>query len=181
MTATTPVTTPSNAQTTAAMVVAGIDLGGSRHGTLTNRTARCPSAVRSAWPSMTVCTISGSHSPGCLHAAVTASVDRASANSPNMGLAIAVMHDATDSWRRHGVDVDTAKLWYLGDRSDVVDYLNAHGGETTGTQRGDVVRCAPALRADQPRRCGAHRPVACHRRPEMITGYRKINGWAGFQ
>jgi hypothetical protein len=89
---------------------------------------------------MTVRTISGSHSPGCLHAAVTASVDRPSANLPNMGLAIAVMHDATDSWHRHGVDVgtaklwylDIAKLWYLGDRSHVVDYVTPVAGKPLG-------------------------------------------------
>jgi hypothetical protein len=79
MTVTTPITRPFNAQTTATEVVAGI-----------------------AQPSMTVRTISGSHSPGSSRAAVTASLGRASANVPNMGRA-----------------------------DDVVDYLIGHGGETT--------------------------------------------------
>jgi hypothetical protein len=76
MTATTPTTTPFKAQTTAAEavagidVVAGIDLGGNQDGSLTNRTARCPRAGRSAQPFLTVRTISSSHSPGCLRDAV---------------------------------------------------------------------------------------------------------------
>jgi methyltransferase (TIGR00027 family) len=42
------------------------------------------------------------------------------------------MKDATDRWREHGFDVEWADLWYLGERNDVADYLNAHGWEAAG-------------------------------------------------
>jgi methyltransferase (TIGR00027 family) len=35
--------------------------------------------------------------------------------------------ELTDRWRRHGYDLDMAGLFYQGPRSNVIDYLSAHG------------------------------------------------------
>ena len=40
------------------------------------------------------------------------------------------MHETVDRWRAHGFDVEMTDLWYLGDRHDVADYLNARGWKT---------------------------------------------------
>jgi O-methyltransferase involved in polyketide biosynthesis len=37
------------------------------------------------------------------------------------------VHETVDQWRAHGFDVEMTDLWYLGDRHDVADYLNARG------------------------------------------------------
>jgi O-methyltransferase involved in polyketide biosynthesis len=37
------------------------------------------------------------------------------------------MRQSTESWRKHGFDVEMTDLWYGGDRNDVVDYLDRHG------------------------------------------------------
>ncbi|MGH3561862.1 MAG: class I SAM-dependent methyltransferase [Mycobacterium sp.] len=66
----------------------------------------------------------------------------ATENMPDAGRAMAMMQDrmtaAVDRWRQHGFDVAMTDLWYLGDRNDVVDYLGAHGWETTGTSVADL-------------------------------------------
>jgi hypothetical protein len=74
----------------------------------------------------------------------------ASQNLSNMGQAVDVMQDATDSWCRHGVDVDLAELWYRGDSNDVVDDLNARGRATTGTSV-TTPAAAHGLFPDRPR------------------------------
>jgi O-methyltransferase involved in polyketide biosynthesis len=48
------------------------------------------------------------------------------------------MREVTDRWRQHGFDVEMTDLWYPGDRSDVVDYLNTHGWEATATRVADL-------------------------------------------
>jgi methyltransferase (TIGR00027 family) len=40
------------------------------------------------------------------------------------------MHETVDRWRAHGFDLEMTDLWYLGDRHDVADYLNARGWKT---------------------------------------------------
>ena len=40
------------------------------------------------------------------------------------------MHEIVDRWRAHGFDLEMTDLWYLGDRHDVADYLNARGWKT---------------------------------------------------
>jgi methyltransferase (TIGR00027 family) len=61
----------------------------------------------------------------------------ASENMPNASEAVPMMAEqmrqTTDSWRRHGFDVEMTDLWYAGDRHDVVDYLNSHGWSATAT------------------------------------------------
>jgi methyltransferase (TIGR00027 family) len=55
----------------------------------------------------------------------------ATENMPNASQAVPVMADrmrqSTESWRKHGFDVEMTDLWYGGDRNDVVDYLDRHG------------------------------------------------------
>jgi methyltransferase (TIGR00027 family) len=55
----------------------------------------------------------------------------ATENMPDAGQAVPMMADriqqATESWRKHGFDLEMTDLWYDGDRHDVVDYLNTHG------------------------------------------------------
>jgi methyltransferase (TIGR00027 family) len=46
------------------------------------------------------------------------------------GASVAVqdrLHDAVDSWRKHGFDVEMTDLWYFDDRHDVADYLSNRG------------------------------------------------------
>ena len=66
----------------------------------------------------------------------------ASENVPNAGRLVPRMADrmreVTDRWRQHGFDVEMTDLWYPGDRSDVVDYLNTHGWEATATRVADL-------------------------------------------
>jgi O-methyltransferase involved in polyketide biosynthesis len=55
----------------------------------------------------------------------------ATENMPNASEAVPVMADrmrqSTESWRKHGFDVEMTDLWYGGDRHDVIDYLDSHG------------------------------------------------------
>lgn len=66
----------------------------------------------------------------------------ATENVPDAGSVVPRMADrmreATDRWRQHGFDVEMTDLWYPGDRSDVVDYLNTHGWEATATPVADL-------------------------------------------
>ncbi len=48
------------------------------------------------------------------------------------------MRQTTDRWREHGFDIEMTDLWYPGDRSDVVDYLNTHGWQATSTKVADL-------------------------------------------
>jgi methyltransferase (TIGR00027 family) len=52
------------------------------------------------------------------------------------GAAVAVqdrLHDAVESWRKHGFDVEMTDLWYFDDRHDVADYLSNRGWTITET------------------------------------------------
>ncbi|BBZ10333.1 class I SAM-dependent methyltransferase [Mycobacterium branderi] len=48
------------------------------------------------------------------------------------------MREVVERWRTHGLDVDMTDLWYEGDRSDVVDYLNGHGWAASVTDATDL-------------------------------------------
>jgi O-methyltransferase involved in polyketide biosynthesis len=37
-----------------------------------------------------------------------------------------------ERWRRFGLDLNAADLFYLGERSIVIDYLTGHGWRVTG-------------------------------------------------
>jgi methyltransferase (TIGR00027 family) len=67
----------------------------------------------------------------------------ATENVPNAGQAVPVMADrmrqSTESWRRHGFDVEMTDLWYGGDRHDVVDYLGSHGWNLSATGAAELV------------------------------------------
>jgi methyltransferase (TIGR00027 family) len=43
------------------------------------------------------------------------------------------MREVTDQWREHGFDIEMTDLWYVGDRNDIVDYLDTHGWTTVAT------------------------------------------------
>lgn len=66
----------------------------------------------------------------------------ATENVPDAARAVPMMADrireATDRWRQHGFDVEMTDLWYPGERSDVVDYLNTHGWEADATSVTDL-------------------------------------------
>ena len=40
--------------------------------------------------------------------------------------------------RAHGFDIEMTDLWYLGDRHDVADYLDARGWKTDQTTMADL-------------------------------------------
>lgn len=43
-----------------------------------------------------------------------------------------------ERWREHGFDVDLSKLWYVGDRNSVVDYLTDSGWAVTARRRPEL-------------------------------------------
>jgi O-methyltransferase involved in polyketide biosynthesis len=67
----------------------------------------------------------------------------ATENMPNAGQAVPVMADrmrqSTESWRKHGFDVEMTDLWYAGDRHDVVEYLGSHGWEVSAISAAELV------------------------------------------
>ena len=67
----------------------------------------------------------------------------ATENVPNASQAVPIMADrmrqSTESWRKHGFDVEMTDLWYGGDRHDVVDYLGSHGWNVAVTGAADLV------------------------------------------
>jgi methyltransferase (TIGR00027 family) len=48
------------------------------------------------------------------------------------------MSETVDRWRAHGFDIEMTDLWYLGDRHDVADYLDARGWTTGQTTMADL-------------------------------------------
>jgi len=48
------------------------------------------------------------------------------------------MSETVDRWRAHGFDIEMTDLWYLGDRHDVADYLDARGWTTDQTTMADL-------------------------------------------
>ncbi len=48
------------------------------------------------------------------------------------------MSETVDRWRAHDFDIEMTDLWYLGDRHDVADYLNARGWTTDQTTMADL-------------------------------------------
>jgi hypothetical protein len=44
----------------------------------------------------------------------------------------------SEEWRRHGLDLDMADLFYDGERNPVVDYLQAHGWDVSARSRPDM-------------------------------------------
>jgi len=67
----------------------------------------------------------------------------ATENVPNAGQAVPIMADrmrqSTESWRKHGFDVEMTDLWYGGDRHDVVDYLGSHGWNVSAIGAAELV------------------------------------------
>ena len=49
------------------------------------------------------------------------------------------MRQSTESWRKHGFDVEMTDLWYGGDRHDVVDYLGSNGWNVSATDAAELV------------------------------------------
>ncbi|HET9875845.1 MAG TPA: class I SAM-dependent methyltransferase [Mycobacterium sp.] len=66
----------------------------------------------------------------------------ATENMPDAGRAMSMMQDrmtaAVDRWRGHGFDVAMTDLWYLGDRHDVVNYLDARGWDVAAIKVADL-------------------------------------------
>jgi len=77
----------------------------------------------------------------------------ATENMPNASQAVPVMADrmrqSTESWRKHGFDVEMTDLWYGGDRHDVVDYLDSHGWNVSATGAAELV-AAHGISVPQP-------------------------------
>ena len=67
----------------------------------------------------------------------------ATENMPNAGQAVPVMAErmrqSTESWRKHGFDVDMTDLWYGGDRHDVVEYLERHAWNVSSIGAAELV------------------------------------------
>jgi O-methyltransferase involved in polyketide biosynthesis len=59
------------------------------------------------------------------------------------------MRQSTESWRKHGFDVEMTDLWYGGDRHDVVDYLDRHGWNVSDTSAAELA-AAHGFSAPQP-------------------------------
>jgi methyltransferase (TIGR00027 family) len=49
------------------------------------------------------------------------------------------MRQVTDSWRKHGFDVEMTDLWYDGERPDVIDYLNEHGWQASAVSAASLL------------------------------------------
>ncbi|BBX94514.1 class I SAM-dependent methyltransferase [Mycolicibacterium boenickei] len=62
----------------------------------------------------------------------------------------------SEQWRRHGLDLDLANLWYDGERNSVVDYLNDSGWSVTARRRPELFaeygRAFPDSEAATPQR-----------------------------
>jgi methyltransferase (TIGR00027 family) len=67
----------------------------------------------------------------------------ATENMPDASQAVPIMADrmrqVTDRWRNHGFDVEMTDLWYAGERSDVIDYLDSHGWEVSAASAADLL------------------------------------------
>jgi len=44
----------------------------------------------------------------------------------------------SENWRDAGLDLDLSRLWYLGERNSVADYLRDRGWEVTARPRPEV-------------------------------------------
>jgi methyltransferase (TIGR00027 family) len=70
----------------------------------------------------------------------------ASENMPSSGEFQTAMAErmtaVTQSWRRHGFDIDMTELGYPGDRHDVSDYLDSHGWQTVATDVAELFAAA---------------------------------------
>ncbi|OMB94314.1 SAM-dependent methyltransferase [Mycobacterium sp. NS-7484] len=49
------------------------------------------------------------------------------------------MQEFTDRWRAHGLDIDLNELIFLGDRADVLTYLQGHAWNATGISSNDLL------------------------------------------
>ncbi|OMC38837.1 SAM-dependent methyltransferase [Mycobacterium sp. GA-1841] len=49
------------------------------------------------------------------------------------------MQEFTDRWRSHGLDIDLNELIFLGDRADVLTYLQGHAWKATGISSNDLL------------------------------------------
>ncbi|OCB54052.1 SAM-dependent methyltransferase [Mycobacterium vulneris] len=47
-------------------------------------------------------------------------------------------NEMSEQWRRHGLDLDLANLWYDGERNSVVDYLTDSGWSVTARRRPEL-------------------------------------------
>ncbi|UMB68576.1 class I SAM-dependent methyltransferase [Mycobacterium paraterrae] len=67
----------------------------------------------------------------------------ATENMPNASEAVPLMADrmrqSTEAWAKHGFDVEMTDLWYGGERSDVVEYLAAHGWQVSAVGAAELV------------------------------------------
>ena len=113
------------AQPTAALHTVAIDLRHDWPAAL--RAAGFDAAVATAWSALLFLPTSP-HTPPSRQSRLIAEN-----MSGREGAATAIqdrMHETVDRWRAHGFDVEMTDLWYLGDRHDVADYLNARGWKT---------------------------------------------------
>lgn len=55
-----------------------------------------------------------------------------------------------ERWREHGLDLDIADLTYPGAHTDVAEYLQTHGWDTTRAELADLLAAAglPPLEGD---------------------------------
>lgn len=71
----------------------------------------------------------------------------------------------TERWREHGLDIDLAGLWYVGERNSVVEYLTGSGWSATA-------RLRPELFAEYGRIFPAGEDAAAQRDSQAIVAIR---------
>lgn len=71
-----------------------------------------------------------------------------------------------ETWREHGLDIDLAALWYVGDRNSVVEYLVGSGWSATA-------RLRPELFAEYGRTFPAGEDASAQRNSQAIVAIRR--------
>ncbi|MEX3651302.1 MULTISPECIES: class I SAM-dependent methyltransferase [Mycolicibacterium] len=75
-------------------------------------------------------------------------------------------NEMSEQWRRHGLDLDLANLWYDGERNSVTEYLGGSGWSVTARRR-------PELFAEYGREFPAGEAAAPQRNSQAVIAIRK--------
>lgn len=75
-------------------------------------------------------------------------------------------NEMSEQWRKHGLDLDLANLWYDGERNSVTEYLGGSGWSVTARRR-------PELFAEYGREFPAGEAAAPQRNSQAVIAIRK--------
>ena len=117
----------------------------------------------------------------------------ATENVPNAGQVVPIMADrmrqSTESWRKHGFDVEMTDLWYGGDRHDIGRLPGQPRLEVSATDAAELVAVTgfrsrrpamtkPKLRRNQLRERDPGQPAASGQRRERNVSHADYCGTA---